>query len=197
MDDSDVATDLETVLLSEEQILARVAELAREIEQDYQDRDLVIVGVLNGAATATADLARAFKRHVEITWVAVRSYGSGVNASGSVRILKDVDIDVTGRDLLVVDGVIDTGLTASWVTSTLRARGAASVRFATMFRKPAARGSTEVAHYVGFDVPAGMIVGYGLDHAGRYRNLRSCALLAPTVVGDRVAASPVAASHAP
>jgi hypoxanthine phosphoribosyltransferase len=181
MDHGDVAMDLETVLLSEEQILARVTDLAAEIEQDYQGRDLVIVGVLNGAAMATADLVRAFNRHVEVTWVAVRSYGSGVASSGSVRILKDIDIDVTGRELLVVDGVIDTGLTASWVMSTLRARGAASVRFCTMFRKPAARASTEVANYVGFDVPAGMIVGYGLDHAGRYRNLRSCAVLAPHV----------------
>jgi hypoxanthine phosphoribosyltransferase len=188
MDHGDVAMDLETVLLSEEQILARVAELAAEIEHDYRDRDLVIVGVLNGAAMATADLARAFNRHVEITWVAVRSYGSGVKSSGSVRILKDVDIDVTGRHLVVVDGIIDTGLTASWVMSTLRARGAASVRFCTMFRKPAAHASNEVAHYVGFDVPAGMIVGYGLDHAGRYRNLRSWAVLAPRVNTDPVAA---------
>jgi hypoxanthine phosphoribosyltransferase len=192
MDHGDIATDLESVLLSEEQILARVAELAAEIEQDYQGRDLVIVGVLNGAAMATADLARAITRHVEITWMAVRSYGSGFNASGSLRILKDVDIDVAGRELLVVDGVIDTGLTASWVMSTLRARGAASVQFCTMFRKPAARASTEVGHYVCFDVPAGMIVGYGLDHAGRYRNLRSCAVLAPSVYRD-----PVAAGHRP
>jgi hypoxanthine phosphoribosyltransferase len=189
MDDTDIASDLETVLLSEEQILARVAELAAQIEQDYQGRDLVLVGVLGGAAMATADLARAINRHVEITWVAVRSYGSGINASGTLRILKDVDIDVTGRELLVVDGVIDRGLTASWLTSALRARGAASVRFCTMFRKPAARGSTEVAHYVGFDVPAGLIVGYGLDHAGRYRNLRSCAVLAPSAYRDPVAAA--------
>jgi hypoxanthine phosphoribosyltransferase len=187
MDHGDVAIDLETVLLSEERILARVAELAAEIEHDYRGRDLVVVGVLNGAAMATADLARACNRHVEVTWVAVRSYGSGVNSSGSVRILKDIDIDVTDRHLVVVDGVTDTGLTASWVMSTLRARGAASVRFCTMFRKPATRASTEVAHYVGFDVPAGMIVGYGLDYAGRYRNLRSCAVLAPSVYRDPAA----------
>jgi hypoxanthine phosphoribosyltransferase len=181
MDHDDVASDLESVLLSEDRILARVAELAARIERDYEGRDLVIVGVLNGAATATVDLARAMKRHVEVTWVAVRSYGAGATSSGSVRILKDIDIDVTGRDLLVVDGIIDTGLTASWVTSTLRSRGAASVHFCTMFRKSTAPGSTDVARYVGFDVPGGMIVGYGLDFAGRYRNLRACAVLAPHV----------------
>ena len=179
MDHRDVAPDLESVLFSEEEILARVAELAAEIDRDYADRDLVVVGVLGGAAPATVDLVRALNRHVEITWIAVRSYGSGVRSSGSVRILKDIDIDVAGREVLVVDGVIDTGLTAAWVTANLRSRGAASVRVCVMFRKPSAPRVSDSVHYVGFDIGPGMIVGYGLDYAGRYRNLRQCAVLAP------------------
>jgi hypoxanthine phosphoribosyltransferase len=174
-----VAPDLESVVLTEETIIARVVELARDIEQDYEGKDLVLVGILGGAASATVDLARALERHVEITWMAVRSYGMGVRTSGSVRLLKDIDIDLTGRHVLIVDGIIDTGLTAQWVVANLSRRGAASVQVCVVFRKPSA--PVERAKYIGFDVPDGMIVGYGLDYAGRYRNLRCCAVLAPHV----------------
>ncbi|MFI7068862.1 hypoxanthine phosphoribosyltransferase [Micromonospora sediminicola] len=181
MDLDHVAADLERVLLTGKEILDRVAELAAEIEYDYQGKDLVVVGVLGGAAPATVDLTRALNRHVEITWIAVSSYGSGVGSSGIIRLLKDIDIDIKGRHVLVVEDVIDTGLTSSWVTSNLQSRGAASIRVCAMFRKPNAPRGSKVAHYVGFEVDDGMVVGYGLDYAGRYRNLEACAILAPQV----------------
>lgn len=181
MESDHVATDLEKVLVTEAEILARLAELAAEIEADYEGKDLVIVGVLGGAAPTTVDLARALNRHVEIAWIAVQSYGSGVKSSGLIRPLKDVGIDVTGRHVLVVEDVVDTGLTSSWITSDLQSRGSASIRVCAMFRKPKAPRSPGVPHYIGFDIEEGMIVGYGLDYAGRYRNLRACAILAPHV----------------
>lgn len=169
-----VASDFESIVLTEEAILVRVTELARQIEQDYEGKDLVLVGILGGAATVTVDLARAMEGHVEVTWMAVRSYGMGLRSSGSVRLLKDLDIDVSGRHVLIVDGIIDTGLTAQWVVTNITHRGAASVQMCALFRKPSAPSD---AKYIGFDVPDGMIVGYGLDYAGKYRNLRCCAVL--------------------
>ncbi|GIF75780.1 phosphoribosyltransferase [Asanoa siamensis] len=135
--------------------------------------------MLNGAATVTVDLARALHRHVEITWMGITSYGAGQGGSGAVRLRKDIDVDVSGRDVLIVDGVIDTGLTAAWLMTNLRGRGPASIEFCGLFRKPGARGID--IRYVGFDVPDGVVVGYGLDYQGRYRNLRCCARLAPHV----------------
>jgi hypoxanthine phosphoribosyltransferase len=184
-----VAADLEAVLVTEEQILARVKDMAKQIEQDYEGKDLLVIGVLGGAAPATVDLTRAIDRHLQVEWIAVRSYGSGVRSSGSVRLLKDIDVDIAGRHVLVVDDVLDTGLTASWLSANLRSRGAASVRVFVMFRKPDAPRDSEIAHYVGFDVRDGMLIGYGLDYAGRYRNLRDCAILAPHVYQDVVVSS--------
>ena len=144
--------DVAEVLATEDEIAARVAELAARIEADYAGRDLLLVGVLNGAATVTVDLARALHRHVEITWMGITSYGAGQGGSGAVRLRKDIDVDVRGRDVLIVDGVIDTGLTAAWLMTNLRARGPASLEFFGLFRKPGARMDVR---YVGFDVPAG------------------------------------------
>jgi hypoxanthine phosphoribosyltransferase len=187
MDDSHVSADLERIVVTEEQILARLAELAVQIERDYLGRDLVLVGVLGGAAMMAVDLARALTRHVELGWMAVRSYGSGVRSSGSVRLLKDLDLDVSGRDVLIVDTVVDTGLTIQWLAPQIAQRGPASVRAAVLFRKPTATPAvSEVVHYVGFEVGEGMLVGYGLDYAGRYRNLRCCAVLAPHVYAPAV-----------
>jgi hypoxanthine phosphoribosyltransferase len=189
MDHADISPDLESVVATEEQILARLSEMAADIERDYAGRDLVLVGVLGGAATMTVDLARAMSRHVETGWMAVRSYGSGVRSSGSVRLLKDLDVDVKGRDVLIVDTVVDTGLTIQWLVPQIAQRTAASVRAAALFRKPTASPAlSEVVRYVGFEVGDGMLVGYGLDYAGRYRNLRCCAVLAPHVYNTAVAA---------
>ena len=181
MDDQQVAGDLSRVLVTEDQIQTRLEELAREIERDYDGRDLLLVGVLRGAVMVMADLARSLQRHVEMDWMAVSSYGSGTTSSGVVRILKDLDTDITGRDVLVVEDILDTGLTLSWLVSNLTSRRPASVRICTLLRKPEAqRMSLDVA-YVGFDIPNEFVVGYGLDYAEHYRNLRCIGTLAAHV----------------
>lgn len=173
--------DLEQTLFTEAQIVERLQEIAREVEADYEGRDLLLVGVLKGAVMVMADLARSFDRHVEMDWMAVSSYGSGTTSSGVVRILKDLDTDISGRHVLIVEDIIDTGLTLSWLVTNLRSRGPASVEIATLLRKPDALQMDVDVKYVGFDIPNAFVVGYGLDHAERYRNLRSIGTLAPHV----------------
>jgi hypoxanthine phosphoribosyltransferase len=181
MDEAHVDGDLVSVLYTEADIERRLAEMAREIEQDYQGREILLVGVLKGAVMVMADLARQFGRHVEMDWMAVSSYGSGTKSSGVVRILKDLDTDINGRHVLVVEDIIDTGLTLSWLVSNLSSRGPASVQICTLLRKPEAQRMTVDVRYVGFDIPNEFVVGYGLDYNERYRNLRSIATLAPRV----------------
>lgn len=181
MDAEHISADLEKVLLSESEIQNRVTELAGEIERDYEGQDLLLVGVLKGAVMVMADLSRALNRHVETDWMAVSSYGSGTKSSGVVRILKDLDTDLTGRHVLVVEDIIDTGLTLSWLVSNLRSRGPASVEICALLRKPEAAKTPVGIRYVGFDIPNEFVVGYGLDFAERYRNLRVVATLAPHV----------------
>jgi hypoxanthine phosphoribosyltransferase len=181
VDATDVEGDLVDVLFTEEQIRQRLAELAAEVERDYADVDLLIVGVLKGAVMVMADLARAFGRHVEMDWMAVTSYGSGTKSSGVVRILKDLDTDINGRHVLIVEDIIDTGLTLSWLVSNLNSRGPASVEICTLLRKPDALQMTVDVKYVGYDIPNAFVVGYGLDYAERYRNLRCIGTLAPSV----------------
>lgn len=173
--------DLERVLLTEDQIQTRLGELAREIDADYAARDPLLVGVLKGAVMVMADLTRHLHQPVEVDWMAVSSYGSGTKSSGVVRILKDLDRDVTGRDVLVVEDIIDSGLTLSWLITNLRSRGAASVEVCTLLRKPAAAKVEVDVRYVGFDIDNEFVVGYGLDYAERYRNLREVGTLAPHV----------------
>jgi hypoxanthine phosphoribosyltransferase len=173
--------DLEQTLFTEAQIVERLREIAREVEADYEGRDLLLVGVLKGAVMVMADLARSFERHVEMDWMAVSSYGSGTTSSGVVRILKDLDTDISGRDVLIVEDIIDTGLTLSWLVTNLRSRGPASVEIATLLRKPDALRMDVDGKYVGFDIPNAFVVGYGLDYAEKYRNLRSIGTLAPHV----------------
>ncbi len=181
MDSGAVESDLVEVLFTEKQILDRLGELAAEIERDYEGKDLVIVGVLRGAVMVMADLARALGRHVEMDWMAVSSYGSGTKSSGVVRILKDLDADITGRHVVIVDEIIDTGLTLSWLTSNLGSRGPASVEICTLLRKPEALQMPVDVKYVGWDIPNEFVVGYGLDYRERYRNLRDIGTLAPHV----------------
>ena len=178
-----MAGDLETVLYSAEQISARVAELATDLARDYAGRDLVLIGVLGAAATFTVDLARALDTQLEVGWMAVRSYTTGVRSSGSVRLLKDLDLDIEGRDVVIVDAAIDTGLTLSWLLKSVQQRRPASLAVCALMRKPDAKQFDGTATYVGFDVPAGLVVGYGLDFRGRYRNLTCAAVLAPHVYG--------------
>ena len=144
-------------------------------------RDLLLVGVLKGAVMVMADLARRLHTPVEMDWMAVSSYGAGTSSSGVVRILKDLDADLTGRDVLIVEDIIDSGLTLSWLLSNLRTRGPASVEIATMLRKPEAAKVDVPVRYVGFDIPTEFVVGYGLDYADKYRNLPFVGTLAPHV----------------
>jgi hypoxanthine phosphoribosyltransferase len=181
MDESHVEGDLVNVLYTEQQIQDRLAELAAEIEKDYAGKEILLVGVLKGAVMVMADLARHFGRHLEMDWMAVTSYGSGTKSSGVVRILKDLDTDISGRHVLVVEDIIDTGLTLSWLVSNLGSRGPASVEICTLLRKPEAQQMSVEVKYVGFDIPNEFVVGYGLDYDERYRNLRSVGTLAPHV----------------
>ncbi len=170
--------DLTKTLFTEEQIQTRLAEMARQIEADYDGRELLLVGVLKGAIMVMADLSRSLNRHVEIDWMAISSY-AGTKSSGVVRILKDLDTDLAGRHVLVVEDIIDTGLTLSWLIANLRSRGPASVEIATLLRKPEALEMPVEVKYVGFDIPNEFVVGYGLDFNESYRNLRSIGTLAP------------------
>ncbi len=183
MDQTHVGDDLDVsqTLITAEQIHARLQEMAAQIEADYADRDLLIVGVLKGAVMVVADLSRAMTRHVELDWMAVSSYGSGTKSSGVVRILKDLDTDITNRNVLIVEDIVDTGLTLSWLVTNLQSRGPASVEIATLLRKPEAMKMDVNVKYVGFDIPNAFVVGYGLDYNERYRNLNSIATLAKHV----------------
>ncbi|KQQ08574.1 MULTISPECIES: hypoxanthine phosphoribosyltransferase [Rathayibacter] len=181
MEAADIADDITEVLYTEAEIHARIRDLARAIERDYAGENLLIVGVLRGAVMVMADLARELKIDIVMDWMAVSSYGSSTKSSGVVRILKDLDTDITDRKVLIVEDIIDSGLTLSWLQGNLRSRGAESVEICALFRKPrAAKVEVDVA-YVGFDIPNDFVIGYGLDYAERYRNLRDVAILAPHV----------------
>ena len=176
--------DLERVLLTEAQLHSRLDELAAQIDADYAGREILLVGVLKGAVMVMADLARRLHSPVEMDWMAVSSYGAGTTSSGVVRILKDLDSDLTGRHVLIVEDIVDSGLTLSWLLSNLRSRGPATVEIAAMLRKPEAAKVEVGVRYVGFDIPTEFVVGYGLDYAEKYRNLPFVGTLAPHVYAD-------------
>ena len=171
------------MLISEEQLRARIAELAARVDADYAGRELLLVGVLKGAIMVMADLARAMHSPVLMDWMAVSSYGSGTKSSGVVRILKDLDTDITGHNVLVVEDIIDSGLTLSWLVGNLRSRGPASVEVCVMLRKPAAARMDVNVRYIGFDIADEFVIGYGLDYGERFRNLPFIGTLAPHVYG--------------
>src|SRR6201992_4296819 len=183
VDAGDLGTDLKEGLISEERVHQRVTELAAQIDADYADRELLLVGVLKGAVMVMADLARALRLPVEMDWMAVSSYGSGTQSSGVVRILKDLDSDISGRHVLVVEDIIDSGLTLSWLVGNLKSRDPASVEICAMLRKPSSAQMEVDVAYTGFEVPDEFVVGYGLDYAERYRNLPFIGTLAPEVYG--------------
>jgi hypoxanthine phosphoribosyltransferase len=183
VDDSDVGPDLEKILVSQEEIAAKIAEIAALIDADYAGRDLLLVGVLKGAVMVMADLSRALHSAVTMDWMAVSSYGSGTKSSGVVRILKDLDGDISGRHVLVVEDIIDSGLTLSWLLLNLRSRGPASVEVFALLRKPEAAQVAVDVRYVGFNIPSEFVVGYGLDYGERYRNLPFVGTLSPNVYG--------------
>lgn len=177
----EIEADLTEVLVTEAEIHAKLAELARRIEGDYEGKDLLLVGVLKGAVMVMADLARELRQHVNMDWMAVSSYGAGTQSSGVVRIVKDLDTDLTGRHVLIVEDIIDSGLTLSWLLGNLESRGAESIEICALLRKPEAVKVDVTVKYLGFDIPNQFVVGYGLDYAERYRNLRDVAILAPHV----------------
>ncbi|MEG8034342.1 hypoxanthine phosphoribosyltransferase [Sphingomonas sp. LR61] len=169
------------VLFTPEQIDDKLAELAAVVDADYAGRDPLLVGVLKGAVMVMADFSRHLKMQARMDWMAVSSYGSGTKSSGVVRILKDLDTDLHGRDVLIVEDIIDSGLTLSWLKQNLQSRGAASVEIVALLRKPEAAKVEVDVKYVGFDIPDEFVVGYGLDYDERYRNLRGVGVLAPHV----------------
>jgi len=181
VDDTQLDGDLTRVLVTKEELASRITELAAEIDREYAGKDLLLVGVLNGALMVMADLSRGLTIHCRMDWMAVSSYGSGSRSSGVVRILKDLSTDVAGLHVLLVEDIVDTGLTLSYLVTNLRSRGPASLKVLTVFRKPeAARNPVDIA-YVGFDIPNDFVVGYGLDYDGLYRNLTSVGTLSPHI----------------
>ena len=173
------ATDSELgeTLVSEEDLERRVAELGEEISRDYEGRDLILIGVLKGAVVFIADLMRHLTVPVEVDFMAVSSYGSQTDSSGVVRILKDLDAAIGGRDVLIVEDIIDSGLTLQYLLRNLRAREPRSLEVCALLTKPERRRVDLPTRYVGFEIPNRFVVGYGLDHGQRYRNLREIAVL--------------------
>jgi hypoxanthine phosphoribosyltransferase len=179
------AGDIERVVVSEERLAQRVDELAAQVAAEYAEHESVLlVGVLKGAFVFMADFARALGlhgRHVELEFMAISSYGKGVTSSGVVRILKDLDRDIAGRHVVVVEDIVDSGLTLSWLLRYLASRSAASVRVVALLRKPEAVTVDVHVEYVGFDIPNDFVVGYGLDYAERYREVPYIGVLKPAV----------------
>jgi hypoxanthine phosphoribosyltransferase len=183
MELNDVQDDISEVLFTEQQIQSRIAEIARQIEVDYPDGDVLLVGVLKGAVIVMADLARELRFHAHIDFMAVSSYGDSTKSSGVVKINKDLDTEIAGKKVLLIEDIMDSGLTLSWLVGNMHARGAASVEVFAMFRKPEAVKIPVDIKYVGFDIPSSFVIGYGLDYAQNYRNVRGLAVLAPHVYG--------------
>ena len=181
MELADVQDDITEVLLTEQQIHDKIAELARRIENDYAGERPLLVGVLKGAVMVMADVARELKMHVDIDFMAVSSYGMSTESSGVVRILKDLHSDLSGRHVIIVEDIIDSGLTLAWLRANLESRGPASLEILALLRKPDAAKVDVDVKYLGFDIPNAFVVGYGLDYAEKYRNLRGVAVLAPHV----------------
>lgn len=179
---ADIADDITQILLTEEQIQEKLAELAGQVTADYEGKELILVGVLKGAVMVMADFARQLPRpDVQMDWMAVSSYGTGTRSSGVVQIRKDLDVDLHGRHVLIVEDIIDSGLTLSWLLENFASRGAESVEVLALLRKPDAMKVQIDCRYIGFDIPNDFVIGYGLDYAERYRNLRDVAVLAPHV----------------
>ncbi|MBP2436393.1 hypoxanthine phosphoribosyltransferase [Microbacterium amylolyticum] len=178
---ADIQADLDRVLVTDEQIQEKLAELAARVDADYAGKDVLLVGVLKGAIMVMADFARHLTIDAPMDWMAVSSYGASTKSSGVVQIRKDLDTPLEGKHVLVVEDIIDSGLTLSWLLDHFGTRGAASIEVLTAFRKPDAMKVDIDAKYVGFDIPNEFVIGYGLDYAERYRGLRDVAVLAPHV----------------
>ncbi len=177
--DTSWAADVAEVLLTEEQVQSRVAELAAELHEDYCGREVLMVGVLTGAVVFLSDLIRYLRMPLCIDFVHLRSYWDGTVSSGKIEVVKDLSCPPRGRDILIIEDIVDTGRTLANLVQTLRERGAASVRVCALLNKPSRRAVEIPLDYVGFDIPDVFVVGYGLDFAGQYRNLPCVAVLRP------------------
>lgn len=173
--------DIEKVLITKEELAARIEELGNEITAEYAGKDILMIGVLRGAVIFMADLARAIKVPVALDFMAVSSYGASTSSSGVVRILKDLDEEIAGKHLLIVEDIIDSGLTLKYLLENLKSRKPASVKICTLLSKPDRRKVDVCIDYNGFSVPDEFVVGYGLDYAEKYRNLPFIGILKPEV----------------
>ena len=173
----ELAAGVQEVLIEESALQARIAELGAAITEDYRGRDLLLIGVLKGAVFFMADLMRQLDLPCEVDFMAISSYGAGVDSSGVVRILKDLDVSIEGRNVLIVEDIIDSGLTLNYLVQTLQARRPASLDICALLTKPERRENDVVCRYVGFEIPNRFVIGYGLDFAERYRNLPYIAVL--------------------
>jgi len=177
--------DITEVLVTADEIRRRVAEMGREIARDYAGRNAILVGVLKGAAMFMVDLAREVDLPVELDFMAISSYGASTKSSGVVRILKDLDASIEGRHVLIVEDIVDTGLTLRYIFENLSTREPASLRICTLLHKRKGEGADVTLDYVGFEIPDRFVVGYGLDYAERYRNLPFIAVLKESVYRSR------------
>lgn len=173
--------DVEKVLISEAELNENLDRMAAEINSEYAGKELLIVGVLKGAVMVVADLVRRLTMPVQMDWMAVSSYGSSTKSSGVVRILKDLDTEIAGRHVLIVEDIIDSGLTLSWLRQNLQSRSPESIEIATLLRKPEAAKVDVDVKFVGFDIPNEFVIGYGLDYSEHYRQLPYVGTLAPRV----------------
>lgn len=168
-------------LISEEQLHQKVAQIGKQVSADYQDKNLLMVSVLKGSVVFMADLMREISTPCEIDFMCVSSYGSGTKTSGVVKIIKDLDIDLKDRDLLIVEDILDSGMTLSYIKEMLKQRGTKSIKICTLLDKPERRKADITPDYVGFTVPDEFVVGYGLDYDEKYRNLPYVGILKPEV----------------
>jgi hypoxanthine phosphoribosyltransferase len=180
----ELAAGVAEVMIEEETLQARIAELGAEVTRDYRGRDLLLVGVLKGAIFFMADLMRRIELPCEVDFMAISSYGAGVDSSGVVRILKDLDVSIEGRNVLIVEDIVDSGLTLSYLIRNLEARHPASLEVCALLTKPGRRANDVECRYVGFEIPNRFVIGYGLDFAERYRNLPYIGILRDELVAQ-------------
>ncbi len=176
-----IEDDVEQILIGEEELAERIRQLGQQITEDYEGKDLIVVGILKGASLFMSDLIRKIEGKISIDFMVVSSYGNASETSGVVRIIKDLDMDITDKHILLVEDIIDTGLTLAYLKEYLCNRKAASVRICTLLDKPCRRSKPVDVEYIGFEVPDEFIIGYGIDYAEKYRNLPYIASLKRSV----------------
>jgi hypoxanthine phosphoribosyltransferase len=183
MEFEDVSGDIESVVLTRQQIAEGIARMARDIERDHPGVTPLLVGVLSGAVMMMADLSRELRIPVEMEWMALSSYGASTQSSGVVKVVKDLEVSLEDRHVIVVEDIVDSGMSLSWLLNNLAGRSAASVKVAALLRKPEALQVEVPIDYLGFDIPNNFVVGFGLDYAESYRNLTGVGILKPSVYG--------------